>query len=178
MLEVVIVEVVERGRRAGHAISRASAQARPKTGQCWLRGWPCEDHRERALRGWGGWAHHRSWSRGPHPVERVSVVELIVRPYGRRLRQHPVPQKEPRTLHLEIEDEPWESQIEGISFSLLPFVPQLTPSSICISRFSRTMIDSLGMPANTAKVRDKGRRQKAFGFCMARQRISQLPGHL
>ena len=43
---------------------------------------------------------------------------------GHRLRQHlaqhlcPAPQIEPETLHLEIDDEPWESQIERASVPL------------------------------------------------------------
>jgi len=48
-----------------------------------------------------------------------------VRPFeGRRLRRHPAPQIEPETLHPEIGDEPWESQIERASVQLLLFVPR------------------------------------------------------
>ena len=42
----------------------------------------------------------------------------------RRLRHHPAPQIEPETLHPQIDDEPWESQIERASVPLPLIVPK------------------------------------------------------
>ena len=73
-----------------------------------------------------------SWLRGPHPVERVSVGEPTVHPFPMRPRprcRHPAPQNEPETLHPEFDDEPWESQIERVSLSLVPFLPLLERAS-------------------------------------------------